>query len=199
MFDFSLLPLFRNILIRDIAVINVQSVQQLLACEQDPREKERELATTSLEFEYLHRKSWCEMLIGGDDISNDVITLGTCLSMFVYIRTHFCPALIGGNQRGATGELEVEIKLQRRSCKLSFLFPPRRQSTPESLGLAAFVTSQMISSIPFWEIVGINKSNDAPNFQDNSSCYTSAYAKSEVLTMFVGFLPVCCCCCCCGC
>ena len=33
-----------------------------------------ELATrgTSLEFEYLHRKRRCEMLIGGDDISNDV-------------------------------------------------------------------------------------------------------------------------------
>ena len=40
------------------------------------REKEGELATTSLEFEYLHRKSRCEMLIGGNDISNDVITLG---------------------------------------------------------------------------------------------------------------------------
>ena len=26
------------------------------------------------------------MLIGGDDISYDVITLGTCFSMFVYIR-----------------------------------------------------------------------------------------------------------------
>ena len=26
------------------------------------------------------------MLIGGDDISNDVITLGTCFSTFVYIR-----------------------------------------------------------------------------------------------------------------
>ena len=26
------------------------------------------------------------MLIGGDDISNDIITLGTCFSMFVYIR-----------------------------------------------------------------------------------------------------------------
>ena len=37
----------------------------------------------SLEFEYLHRKSLCEMLIGGDDISNDVITLGMCFSMFV--------------------------------------------------------------------------------------------------------------------
>ena len=37
------------------------------------------------------------------------------------------------SRRGATGELEVEFKFQRRSCKLSFLFPPRRQSAPESL------------------------------------------------------------------
>ena len=35
------------------------------------------------------------MLIDGDDISNDVITLGTCFSMFVYIRTCFRIALIG--------------------------------------------------------------------------------------------------------
>ena len=43
------------------------------------REKEGGLATTgtSLEFEYLHRKRGCQMLIGADDISNDVITLGT--------------------------------------------------------------------------------------------------------------------------
>ena len=41
------------------------------------KEGEGELATTSLEFQYLHRKSRCEMLIGGDDFSNDVITLGT--------------------------------------------------------------------------------------------------------------------------
>ena len=47
------------------------------------REKEGELTTTPLEFEYLHQKSRCEMLIGGDDISNDVITLGTCFSMLV--------------------------------------------------------------------------------------------------------------------
>ena len=37
------------------------------------------------------------MLIAGDDISNDVITLGTCFSMFVYIRTRFRFTLIGGN------------------------------------------------------------------------------------------------------
>ena len=59
------------------------------------RKKEGELATTSLEFEYLHRKSRCEMLISGDDISNDVITLRTCFSMFVNIRARF--ALIGAN------------------------------------------------------------------------------------------------------
>jgi len=59
--------------------------------------KEGELATTFLEFEYLHGKSQCEMLIGGDDISNDVIILGTCFSMFVYIRALFRLTLIGGN------------------------------------------------------------------------------------------------------
>ena len=62
-----------------------------LACEQAlwsalaaRREKEGELATTSLEFEYPHRKSRCVMLIGGEDVSNDVITLGTCFSIFVF-------------------------------------------------------------------------------------------------------------------
>ena len=43
----------------------------------------------SLEFEYLHRKSRYEKLISGDDVSNDVITLGTCFSMLVYIRDRF--------------------------------------------------------------------------------------------------------------
>ena len=36
------------------------------------------------------------MLIGGDDISNDVITLGACFAMFVYIPARFCFVLIGG-------------------------------------------------------------------------------------------------------
>ena len=54
------------------------------------REKEGELATTALEFEYLHQKSQCEMLIGRDDISNDVITLGTCFSMF-FLRSRSFP------------------------------------------------------------------------------------------------------------
>ena len=46
-------------------------VQTALACEQAlrgalaaGRKKERELATKSLEFEYLHQKGRCEILIG---------------------------------------------------------------------------------------------------------------------------------------
>ena len=68
------------------------------------------------------------MLIGVDDSSYDVITLGMCFSMFVYIRARFRFTLTGGSltarSTGATGELEVEFKFQRRSCKFSFLFPP---------------------------------------------------------------------------
>ena len=94
----------------------------LVACEQTlrgalaaVREKEEELATTSLKFEYLHRKSRCEMLIGGDDISNDVITLDNCFSMFVYIRARFRFPLIGGNltalltgsHRGIAGGIQI--------------------------------------------------------------------------------------------
>ena len=69
------------------------------------------------------------MLVGEGDISSDVIILCSCFSMFVYIRARFRFALIGRNLKaqstGSHRELEVEFKFQRRSCKLSFLFPPR--------------------------------------------------------------------------
>ena len=68
------------------------------------------------------------MLIGGDDIRNEVITVSTCFSMFVYIHTCFCFALISGDltaqSTGSHREIKVEFKFQRRSCKLSFLSPP---------------------------------------------------------------------------
>ena len=53
-------------------------------------EEKGKIATMSLEFEYLHRKSRCEVLIGGDDISNDLITLGTCLHVLfnVCLQSH---------------------------------------------------------------------------------------------------------------
>ena len=59
------------------------------------------------------------MLIGRGDISNDIITLGICLQCL------FTFALIGENLTArsweATGELEVEFKFHRHTCKLSFL------------------------------------------------------------------------------
>ena len=97
------------------------------------REKEGDLATTSLEFEYPHEKSLCKMLIGGYDISNDVITLGTCFLMFVYIRARSRLALIGGNLTAQSTGSHREIGGGIQICKLSFFFPPRRQRAPESL------------------------------------------------------------------
>ena len=59
------------------------------------------------------------MLIGGDDISNDVVTLGKCFSMFVYISPPFRFAMIdmiGGNltaqstgsHRGIGGGIQIQ-------------------------------------------------------------------------------------------
>ena len=67
--------------IKGLAAKHIGSEQTLQGALVAGREKEGELATTSLEFEYLHWKSQCKMLIGGDDISN-VSTLGACFYMF---------------------------------------------------------------------------------------------------------------------
>ena len=72
---------------------------------------------TSCNFEYLHQKSLCKMLIGGDDISNDI------KHNHIYQHTDWTKIWLL-SRWGATGELELEFKFQRRSCKLSFLFPP---------------------------------------------------------------------------
>ena len=53
------------------------------------------------------------MLIGGDDIKNDVINRGacfTCFSMFVYIRARFRFALIGGNLTAQSTRSNREIE-----------------------------------------------------------------------------------------
>ena len=49
------------------------------------------------------------MLIGEDVISNDVITLGTCFSMFAYIRACSRFALIGGNLTAQSTGSHMEI------------------------------------------------------------------------------------------
>ena len=66
------------------------------------------------------------------------LTLGTCFSMFVYISARFRFELIGGNLTAKStlsygGIGRGEFTFQRHSCKLYFLYPPCRQSAPESL------------------------------------------------------------------
>ena len=78
------------------------------------------------------------MLICEDDVSNDVIIVGTCFSLFVNICARFRFALIGrnltaqsmGSHRGIL--LEVEFKLQ---ALLPFPAPPpaRRGDLPRRL------------------------------------------------------------------
>ena len=98
--------------------------QALRAALSAGREKEGELATTSLKFEYLHRNR-CEMLIGGDDIARDVITLCTWFSMFVYIRALFNFALIAGNLTAqSTGSsMVIGLGIQFPETKLQALLP----------------------------------------------------------------------------
>ena len=79
------------------------------------------------------------MLIGGDDISNDVITLGACFLVFFNVCLHLRPFPLCADWRNlaaqSTGSHRgIGERVERvRSYKLSFLFPPRRQSAPESL------------------------------------------------------------------
>ena len=77
----------------------------------------------------LHRKCRCEMLVGGDDVSNDIITP----VFFFYISARFRFALIGGNwtaqltgsHRGIGGGIQLrETYLQ---ALLPFPTPPPKR------------------------------------------------------------------------
>ena len=68
------------------------------------------------------------MLIGGDDISNDITNLGTCFSMFVYICNRFC---FPGHVRSVDGEPQENWRWNSNSRDLvasspSFSHPTTR-------------------------------------------------------------------------
>ena len=119
-------------------------------------EPEGELAAARLEFEYLHRKSRCEILIGGDDTRNDVITLGTYFSMFVYIRADWrkSDSSVDGAPQGNWGWnsnfrdvvassssfCRPAARMSRRACSQYSLLFALRQSRVD---LMAFQTSHL--------------------------------------------------------
>ena len=76
------------------------------------RDKEGELATTSLEFDYLHRKSRCEMLIGGDDIRNEALPLARVFQCLFPLRADWRrsdSSVDGesGNHKGIGGGIQI--------------------------------------------------------------------------------------------
>ena len=85
------------------------------------------------------------MLIGGDDISNDVITLGICFSMFVYIRARFRFALIGGNLTAQSTGSHRGIGVPETLLQgfLPFPSPP-----PECLGELAHRLPMVVDTEP---------------------------------------------------
>ena len=131
------------------------------------REKKGELATTSLEFEYLHRKSRCEMLIGEDDISNDIVTLCTCFSMFVYIcnRFHF-----PGQVRSANGEPQENWRWNSNSRDIGASSPSfSRPTTKPPRELAhRLIFSVDLREIPQW---GFLKPNFVTEVEFSETCW----------------------------
>ena len=95
------------------------------------REKEGELATTSLEFEFhlqfpAPRQLNCQREV---ETSANVNKHWKTRSQGNDIITN----VISANQHLASNFSKQIFKFQRRSCNLSFLSPPRRQSASESL------------------------------------------------------------------
>ena len=55
------------------------------------------------------------MLSGGDDISNDIITLGTCFSMFVYISSRSFLLLVDWQKSDSSVDGEPQENWRRNS------------------------------------------------------------------------------------
>ena len=69
------------------------------------REKEGDLATAPLEFEYLHWKNRCEILIGGDDI----LVIMTPLPFALASTSRWLAEIWQLSRRAATGKLKAEF------------------------------------------------------------------------------------------
>ena len=82
------------------------------------------------------------MLIGRDDIWNDVISL----SMFVYIRARFCCALIGRNLRaqwtGSHGGIEGGIQIPQTQLQGLLPFPAPPPERPGQLARRLLLTTR---------------------------------------------------------
>ena len=98
---------------------------------------------------YLHRKSLFEMLIGRDDISNDVIALGTCFSMFIYILAH-CFLLFADSWKS---DSSVDREPQGNWRSVEFKFQTRSASSPSFSSPTARVPGQLALRLLYYCLV----------------------------------------------
>ena len=125
------------------ATSRVTSDNVELICEQALRgalaawwEKEGELATTSPEFEFHLQFPCCSPSTELSDFRQSARSgnEGECnMEKHVPRGNDIITNVISANQHFASTFSIQIFKIQRRSCKLSFLFPSRRQSAPEML------------------------------------------------------------------
>ena len=87
----------------DISRLTTFSLQASSPGRSDSEAGKGKRATTSLEF-----KCRCEMLIGGDDISNDVITLDTCFNVFSNVCLHLCSFPLRADWRKSESSVDGE-------------------------------------------------------------------------------------------
>ena len=114
----------------------------LLACEEAlrgalaaGREKEEELAFTSLEFEFRLQFACGSFSTELSDFRQSVRS-GNIANVNKHCKTRalgndVVTYAISADQHSVSTFSMQMFKSQRRSCELSFLFPPRRQSPPE--------------------------------------------------------------------
>ena len=105
----------------------VACVQALWGTRAVGQEKEGELATTSLEFEYLHQKGRYKMLIGVDDTTNNVTTLGTFF-FIVCLHSHSFPLRVDWRKSDSPVHGEPQWNSWWDSNSISILFQPCHQS-----------------------------------------------------------------------
>ena len=130
----------------------------------------------------LHQKGRCKMLIGVDDTTNNVTTLGTFFfSMFFYIRTLFCFILIGGNltaqftgsHRGIHGRIQIPSTSSSSAATRASWWDwlqVNHDLLMTSFLLSEYWSSKTLQTIPV----------SSPPFQTTVSCYLEACSQSKL-------------------
>ena len=95
------------------------------------QEKEGELATRSLEFEF-HLQFTCDSLLTELSVFHQSAQSGNKCECKQTLKNMLTNVISTNQHHASTFSMQI-FKFQRQSCKVSFLFPPCHQIAPERL------------------------------------------------------------------